>query len=883
MSRAIYINNLKYNLWPNHTQLKPELPELIPSIKLSEEQKENIYKTTDIFMVNDSTLRSSLPSAFAGCVPLRRYAALDLFEVNPKSGKRAYYTKLLPAFIALHKALEKQLSNMIDTGESSRAFDAVCTIIGSEVDTTHKAFQKTHGWFFMGSKLAASRWGSFVAKGVVCAAAAVSKYKVLQQPLSMVTVLGDSIPILNLVYEHCMDKAKYGHKRTKMIVMMMAAATQILGSARPYTGAASTLGVSEASFHLLPVVLSMSQSWSSIPCVGLFNGYLAAQDYAHSQSEVKMTQNATNTLFSTIEAFSVHFDSVNQFTADENITSILRRRFWREFVLDPMLISDAICKDLATRNVKKGDDENISGKALATLMKLSIIQYFKGLSGQKLEHVEHTFNAVEESYTENLWARNKISELDANLLTKLKSRIFQPNMLSTQLVVYKHGATHMIHVKEAKGNIEEIVKMKFFSFYIASSSIEAAKFNSLIPTTNLFEISSANLFTEPVSGILMLVIYQAFNPLLRADALLYWRQYVDSTPTNFKVGSASNIIKLSVLSTENNSNALANNRGMISTYDRVRFDNYIQPEMSTFIQTLTPFLPSLYHTNPWIHDSVYACIEDLFKDSMQRSLFAQVHEFMNGVLAQKTSAEYTPEVHKKLKSFIGLAENVGINEGDAEFMFGGRPGEPDNYYSRFHDYSVYQTYTKQIKGRLGHIYRVFVGQIMKEYNTDIDEYRKQGALIFPDFFGKLLKEKIYTVFPTMQQNIFKDLWSSSHMSVVSQLYLSHNSLSDLYYENPSIFWLPLLKLVIDDKMGSNPSNKADFNIYMNMIKTLKIPIKDAGNYFDFICMWVYPFTFNNVESSKLRNFFDALVKSGGYEHDNLKGASYIVNTNKLQI
>jgi hypothetical protein len=171
---------------------------------------------------------------------------------------------------------------------------------------------------------------------------------------------------------------------------------------------------------------------------------------------------------------------------------------------------------------------------------------------------------------------------------------------------------------------------------------------------------------------------------------------------------------------------------------------------------------------------------------------------------------------------------------------------------------------------------------MKEYNTDIDEYRKQGALIFPDFFGKLLKEKIYTVFPTMQQDIFRDLWSSSHMSV-SQLYLSHDSLSDLYYENPSIFWLPLLKLVIDDEMGSNPSNKADFNIYMNMIKTLKIPIKDAGNYFDFICMWVYPFTFNNVESSKLRNFFDALVKSGGYEHDNLKGASYIVNTNKLHI
>jgi hypothetical protein len=67
---------------------------------------------------------------------------------------------------------------------------------------------------------------------------------------------------------------------------------------------------------------------------------------------------------------------------------------------------------------------------------------------------------------------------------------------------------------------------------------------------------------------------------------------------------------------------------------------------------------------------------------------------------------------------------------------------------------------------------------------------------------------------------------------------------------------------------------------MEMTQKLEIPIEHAGNYFDFICMWVYPFTFHNIERLKLERFFNALVKAG---YKDLMRYSYIARENKMEL
>jgi hypothetical protein len=218
-------------------------------------------------------------------------------------------------------------------------------------------------------------------------------------------------------------------------------------------------------------------------------------------------------------------------------------------------------------------------------------------------------------------------------------------------------------------------------------------------------------------------------------------------------------------------------------------------------------------------------------------------------------------------------ENVGLEPSDSKCMFETPQIYGDlkqDYFSDFYYCAGYESRRTGTRINLGHIYSI---SAMFIKNLDMPASRIQGPHIYSTFFGNLIQTNIYAIFPTMNQRVFLDLWNN-RFRTKNKEYLTYSSLNDLYSANPSIFWLPLLELVIKGKLDR------PFHDYMQMIKELKIPIQDAGNYFDFICMWVYPFTFQTEQAEKLNAFFGALVQTG---YGNLKENSYIAKNDKIRL
>jgi len=127
---------------------------------------------------------------------------------------------------------------------------------------------------------------------------------------------------------------------------------------------------------------------------------------------------------------------------------------------------------------------------------------------------------------------------------------------------------------------------------------------------------------------------------------------------------------------------------------------------------------------------------------------------------------------------------------------------------------------------------------------------------FNEFYSNLYKECTDCMFPAGNQSVFLFLWKNAIYLNNKDHNMSYDFLKEMYNANKSIFWIPILALVI--KGEEIPME------YWSIAKTIEISNGDAASYFDFLCRWVYPLSFHSDQKEKLLAFSKVLSEVGEF-------------------
>ena len=133
-----------------------------------------------------------------------------------------------------------------------------------------------------------------------------------------------------------------------------------------------------------------------------------------------------------------------------------------------------------------------------------------------------------------------------------------------------------------------------------------------------------------------------------------------------------------------------------------------------------------------------------------------------------------------------------------------------------------------------------------------DELRRK----FNEFYDEIYENSIETIFPSAEQSIFLHIWQKVLKFNAKGAVFSDSFLREMYDANKSIFWIPILVLVIKGK--EIPME------YWQIAQAIEIPNSDAASYFDFLCRWVYPLSYDSGQKQKLLDFSRVLSRDGGF-------------------
>jgi hypothetical protein len=159
--------------------------------------------------------------------------------------------------------------------------------------------------------------------------------------------------------------------------------------------------------------------------------------------------------------------------------------------------------------------------------------------------------------------------------------------------------------------------------------------------------------------------------------------------------------------------------------------------------------------------------------------------------------------------------------------------------------------TSQLQGHHWRMMRLFA--LIRSKNNVMDAsdlskpfYSKDLEIKFNEFYGDLYQECIGCMFPAVDQSVFLVLWEKAiHLNQKGHN-MSYEFLREMYDQNKSIFWIPILGLVIQEKEIPQA--------YWDIAQKIRISNVDAASYLDFLCRWVYPLSYNSHQRSKLLAF-----------------------------
>jgi hypothetical protein len=647
-------------------------------------------------------------------------------------------------------------------------------------------------------------------------------------------------------------------RKSQVVVAMLTSAAQMLGphsnGDRGAWGAHiySALRISDRGapttlpFNCLPIVASAFSGQPIAGTLGLLavNMHLSARDYVNIPPipDIPAIGNLTKPhekVERLLEIFTERAQSIGQLT--EAVGSFnevlgfsnLKRNLLLPYLMDPLQICNKYLSTLSSM-------ENGKHSELAEKLAPSIKAYFQNVAGQGGNRsTEKIYSVIK---CDGKWNAKNMKGLDLAVASKLGDG-------EGALVTYIDGPKEWTVLSNIFDNIRSFISvMGDISMNITSQNSNELK--KLLPQEDLLNSHIVTQRMKSASDVLLLCMFQVRNPHLTRVSEAFFNQTLQNSElgyATFPAHSMDLIVKLSTGIVERSFfNPIAYKK-MISIYDH------------------TLFYKSLLHTI--IYD-----VKEKFKSNgasmdltkiiaKARDLLPLIQTKLVQELELKTQSEtFSEETRSQILQNMYLIDNTHLDSSDLTGIARGLLSL---------DRADENVHSSQNRGQHWRVMQLFA--LIRSQTSVIDTSlvgvkasKQELEKKFNTFYEDLYQDNISFMFPAVTQTVFLNLWKN--VDFTSRSGMSYEFLRKMYDQNKSIFWLPILGLVIQDKPIPP--------IYWVIAKQINITSADAASNFDFLCRWVYPLSYNSDQKSKLLQFSDVLYDKGQFK-DIRQNSSYL--------
>jgi hypothetical protein len=843
---------LKQKLWPGYADGDVVN---IPNIHVSREiGASQAAALSECMLFLTRGVKDEFKEAIGACSPLRTFFNLKLFEapVKETTDRLKFHIDICEGFARLNKALlaQKENNSAYTMRESMDIFDNLCQKVVEALDPnvfldqerfpSLKKKNDVVDTLTKGSANTSSWWGRLCATAAVTTAAAVatSKYGTSSYT-GTVANLGDLAAILPLAIDAVRNRQSI--TKSKIITSMLVAAAQMFGTTRTLdsgtwvsgvyriTGMHDSVGPPTLPLNCLPIVASWALGQPKLSTAGLVvaNGYLTAQDYVNipvgSRLVDLMGKRDFQILSELLLKYTENTKSLGYLkNAEYALNDLvgfrdLKRNFILPFLMDPVQIANKFVSDFA--RVKEDKD-------LAEDIYPSIHAYFQNLAGVNISEAKSIFVLKHDAKN----TASKLNDLDGYIHASLDRG-------DGTLVKYIDGQKKFENIEDIQQNIRKYINlMRYGDINLNTENLKEV--NKLLANKDFLHFPIQDLKNgERMSSVLLFSMFQARNPTLKWISENTLKRILHEIKGNYKtnIGDFERVIELSAEVLYQPDYCLKMDKEMIGLYDHAVFYNAVAPAL------IKQFQFSYNHMREKTNLDFYF-VASKVKDEFNKyqSIQPELIKSLVSKIESATQYGYRDLAPQQTMDLIirhmDLIENPHIESLDYST-------DPEMDLLNFDENEGDDP--KQIRDHHHRMMRLF--GFISSKSTAFGRISHQK---FNEFYEDIYSNALSSIFPAADQTIFLELGTSRYLDKDGSDLLSYEFLRKMYDANKSMFWIPILALVIKDK--TIPEE------YWNIAKIIHISSEDAASYFDFLCRWVYPLSYDSSQKPKILEFSKVL-------------------------
>jgi hypothetical protein len=418
------------------------------------------------------------------------------------------------------------------------------------------------------------------------------------------------------------------------------------------------------------------------------------------------------------------------------------------------------------------------------------------------------------------------------------------------LVKYVDGPRNFNQIIDIEDNIRHFVHiMKSDDIEFDKRNVE--KLKALLAKQDFLQHSNYVLYDKEPVNALLFSMFQARNPDLRATSENFLKGKLNKPKVEMKYSSASNkdiVVALSTEITHQPDYCLDMDKQMIRFYDhKIFYDAFAQH-----------------------------IIDDIVEKQKSRGSLTKLDEYYLAPSINKEFEKYTPMQTALVQGLVSkiekvLSDQVWSKQSKTQILQNLQLiDNPHIEKSDFtHDTAKLLSLDDTDKegeisqSRDQHWRMMQLFAYIRKHSDVMEASWSRGGVTedelqtkFNKFYDDIYQNSIESIFPSTDQSIFLQIWKKTKNFNEGGDSLSHDFLREMYDANKSIFWIPILALVIKDE--AIPPE------YWHIANTIEIPESDAASYLDFLCRWVYPLSYDSDQKEKLLGFSKVLSKDGGF-------------------
>jgi hypothetical protein len=866
MASVNALQTLKNRLWPGHAQ--NDKSAFIGEIDVNRDIiLAQIILLRQCFERLENYTRVEFTTAIKSFPPLRTFFNLRLFEapVKPGTDVSRFQKILCEKFVIFYSASKEQQKN--DTRDtralSKETFDQLCALVVEVLDTSVFAdpqrFPSSLGPLGAGSANTSSRWGYLGATFAVTTAAyaAYAKYATSSYNWTIANA-GDLASILPLAFG-AVREGQQTITTAKVIAAMLTAAAQMSCTARgvdsgalgstiyrkigmPDTGAPPTI-----LFNLLPVLAS--GFWPVGPRVARTIGFSAANLYLTAQDYVNIPDGSFSRGSMDIQNFNALLDIYTKRTKSVGFVAHLecewnklqgfpdlKREFILPFLMDPVQISNRFASEFAA-SMDDGKD-----KELAKNIYPSIHAYFQNVAGRggNVSAAKSFFIIPHDAEKRAVYLKS----MDRIASEKLKSG-------QGALVEYVDGPRNYNRISDIEYNIQNFVNItKSDIIEFDGSNVE--KLKAFLPQEDFLRSRHVRNIKN-MTNALLFSMFEARNPDLKTSSENFLKSVLNDPEAGNNFNPSTNmdlVVELSTGIIHQPDYCLEMDKQMIQLYDHTLYHQaFVHPIIDDIMKKQVYIGPVTTLNEHRLADTIRQEFNQypLIQTKLVKKLASTIQNAAGEETSSKTLQTQIlknmqlidhPRLEKSDVNSKSLMKNILIL-GDEDQ--GGEVSQSRGQHWRMMRLFAYIRKTTKVMEASWNS-----GGI-----TD-DELRRK----FNEFYDEIYENSIETIFPSADQSIFLHIWQKVTKFNAKGAVFSDSFLREMYDANKSIFWIPILVLVIKGK--EIPME------YWQIAQAIEIPNSDAASYFDFLCRWVYPLSYDSDQKQKLLDFSRVLSRDGGF-------------------